>query len=107
MDPHIQFDNVTVVYGSHVALRDISMDVPRHSIFGIIGPANSGKTTLLKCINRTIDFVPSARVQGQVLVGGDQAVGYGHIYEAMVLLQKAGVAKVGLMSDPLESIEGG
>jgi ABC-type cobalamin/Fe3+-siderophores transport system ATPase subunit len=30
--------------------------VPRHSIFGIIGPANSGKTTLLKCINRTIDF---------------------------------------------------
>lgn len=43
----------------------------------------------------------------QVLVGGDQAVGYGHIYDAMVLLQKAGVSKVGLMSDPLDSIEGG
>ena len=43
----------------------------------------------------------------QVLVGGDQVVGYGHIYDAMVLLQKAGVAKVGLMSDPLDSIEGG
>ena len=43
----------------------------------------------------------------QVLVGGDQAVGYGHIYDAMVLLQKAGVAKVGLMSDPLDSIEVG
>ena len=43
----------------------------------------------------------------QVLVGGDQAVGYGHIYNAMVLLQKAGVAKDGLMSDPLDSIEGG
>jgi len=43
----------------------------------------------------------------QVLVGGDRAVGYGHIYAAMVLLQKAGVQKVGLMSDPLESIEGG
>lgn len=41
----------------------------------------------------------------QVLVGGDQAVGYGHIYGAMVLLQKAGVTKVGLMSDPLESLE--
>ncbi len=41
----------------------------------------------------------------QVLVGGDQAVGYGHIYDAMVLLQKAGVTKVGLMSDPLESLE--
>ena len=43
----------------------------------------------------------------QVLVGGDQSVGYGHIYDAMVLLQKAGVAKVGLMSDPLDSVEGG
>lgn len=42
----------------------------------------------------------------QVLVGGDEAVGYGHVYNAMVLLQKAGVTKVGLMSDPLDSIEG-
>ena len=40
----------------------------------------------------------------QVLVGGDEAVGYGHIYAAMVLLQKAGVSKVGLMSDPLNDI---
>lgn len=43
----------------------------------------------------------------QVLVGGDQAVGYGHIYATMVLLQRAGVSKIGLMSDPLDSIEGG
>ncbi len=42
----------------------------------------------------------------QVLVGGDEVVGYGHVYNAMVLLQKAGVTKVGLMSDPLDSIEG-
>lgn len=39
----------------------------------------------------------------QVLVGGDQSVGYGQVYNAMVLLQKAGVSKVGLMSDPLET----
>ena len=43
----------------------------------------------------------------QVLVGGDQAVGYGQVYNAMVLLQKAGVHKVGLMSDPLDSITDG
>lgn len=40
----------------------------------------------------------------QVLVGGDERVGYGEVYNAMVLLQKAGVTKVGLMSDPLDSI---
>jgi biopolymer transport protein TolR len=43
----------------------------------------------------------------QVLVGGDVEVGYGHIYGAMVLLQKAGVTKVGLMSDPLNALEDG
>ncbi|MGD9264755.1 MAG: protein TolR [Lysobacterales bacterium] len=55
----------------------------------------------------TVSAIVRRNPEVQVLVGGDQAVGYGHIYEAMVLLQKAGVAKVGLMSDPLESIEGG
>jgi len=39
----------------------------------------------------------------QVLVGGDERVDYGQVYNAMVLLQKAGVVKVGLMSDPLET----
>ena len=42
----------------------------------------------------------------QVLVGGDQSVGYGLVYDAMVLLQKAGVTKVGLMSDPLDAEQG-
>ena len=38
----------------------------------------------------------------QVLVGGDERANYGQVYQAMVLLQKAGVTKVGLMSDPKE-----
>jgi phosphate transport system ATP-binding protein len=66
----VEFHNVAVKYGSKVALREISLSIPEHQIFGIIGPANSGKTTLLKCINRTIDFVSDAVVEGQVLVGG-------------------------------------
>jgi biopolymer transport protein TolR len=43
----------------------------------------------------------------QVLVGGDERVGYGEVYNAMVLLQRAGVQKLGLMSDPLEPIPDG
>lgn len=66
---HIEFRNVTVRYGDHVALDDVSLQIGEKEIFGIIGPANSGKTTLLKCINRTIDFTLSARVEGEVLVG--------------------------------------
>jgi phosphate transport system ATP-binding protein len=71
MHAHISFQKVSVTYGTKAALRDITLDIPAKQIFAIIGPANSGKTTLLKCINRTIDFVPAARVTGDVLVAGD------------------------------------
>ncbi|MBT8073575.1 MAG: protein TolR, partial [Xanthomonadales bacterium] len=54
----------------------------------------------------TVSAIVRRNPEVQVLVGGDQAVGYGHIYGAMVLLQKAGVTKVGLMSDPLDTLEG-
>jgi biopolymer transport protein TolR len=54
----------------------------------------------------TVSAIVRRNPEIQVLVAGDKAVGYGHIYAAMVLLQKAGVTKVGLMSDPLESLEG-
>jgi phosphate transport system ATP-binding protein len=70
MTSHVAFRNVTVRYGRKTALDDISLEIPRHQIFGIIGPANSGKTTLLKCINRTIDFVADARVSGEVTIDG-------------------------------------
>lgn len=68
---HIVFRNLSVSYAGKTALDNISIEVPRHQIFGIIGPANSGKTTLLKCINRTIDFVPDVRITGQVTVDGE------------------------------------
>lgn len=70
MIPHVQFRNVRVSYGPKTALRDISLEIPGRTIFGIIGPANAGKTTLLKCINRTIDFVPAANVTGTVALDG-------------------------------------
>jgi phosphate transport system ATP-binding protein len=78
---HIAFRNVTVRYGSKIALRDVNIEIEEKEIFGIIGPANSGKTTLLKCINRTIDFIPAARVQGEVLVGGKNVFKVRSVYD--------------------------
>jgi len=80
MNPHIRFHHVTVRYGARAVLQDLSLEVPEKTIFAIIGPANSGKTTLLKCINRTIDFVPSARVTGEVLVGGEDVFRTADVY---------------------------
>ena len=81
MNAHIRFDNVQVNYGRKTALRHVSLEIPRNQIFGIIGPANSGKTTFLKCINRTIDFEPTAKVEGVVSVGGEDVFKIRNVYE--------------------------
>ncbi len=81
MSAHIAFRNVNVRYGSKIALRDVNIEIDEKEIFGIIGPANSGKTTLLKCINRTIDFIPAARVEGEVLVGGENVFKVKSVYD--------------------------
>lgn len=77
----IQIRDLSVKYDAKPALREVSLDIPPNQIFGIIGPANSGKTTLLKCINRTIDFVTTAEVSGQLLVGGQDVRRMRNVYE--------------------------
>jgi phosphate transport system ATP-binding protein len=78
--PHVAFRDLSVRYGAKRALERVTLDVPRHSIFGIIGPANSGKTTLLKCINRTVDFATGVKLSGQVLVDGDDVLRMRNLY---------------------------
>jgi phosphate transport system ATP-binding protein len=78
---HVAFHDVTVRYGATTALASVSLEIPRQSIFAVIGPANSGKTTLLKCINRTIDFTASARIAGEILVGGEDVYRLRNVYE--------------------------
>jgi phosphate transport system ATP-binding protein len=81
MDVQIHLSGLSVSYGEKPALRDVSLDIPRNTIFGMIGPANSGKTTLLKCLNRTIDFVSSARVTGEVAVDGQNVYRMRNVYQ--------------------------
>jgi phosphate transport system ATP-binding protein len=67
---HLQFRNLSVHYGKKIALDDISISVDKNTVLGIVGPANSGKTTLLRTINRTIEFIDSAKVSGDVTING-------------------------------------
>ena len=100
----IEFRDVTVRYGNHVALDHLSLTIGENEIFGIIGPANSGKTTLLKCINRTIDFTPSARVDGQVFVGQQEVR---HIRNVYALRRRVGMVfplPVGLPLSVFENV---
>jgi len=68
--PKIAVQDLTLAYGGVEAIHGITFDVRPNEILGIIGPARSGKTSLLRCLNRTIDFVAGARVSGTIRIDG-------------------------------------
>jgi phosphate transport system ATP-binding protein len=68
--PKIEIRDLGVAYGSHQVLLGITLAIMKGEILGVIGPAKSGKSTLLKCVNRTIELVAGARVRGQILIDG-------------------------------------
>jgi len=57
-------------YGAHHALRNVTLDVPAHSVTAIIGPSGCGKSTLLRAFNRMNDLIAGVRTSGEVLVSG-------------------------------------
>ena len=66
----IEVSSLRLAYGKREVIHGISFDVFEHEILGIIGPAQSGKTSLLRCINRTIEFTAQANVSGMVRMDG-------------------------------------
>jgi phosphate transport system ATP-binding protein len=67
----IEVEGLRLAYDSKEVLHGITFDVYRNEILAVIGPAQSGKTSMLRCLNRTIDFTASATVSGEVRVGGE------------------------------------
>jgi phosphate transport system ATP-binding protein len=66
----IEVEGLRLAYDSREVLHGITFDVYRNEILAVIGPAQSGKTSMLRCLNRTIDFTASAKVSGSVRVAG-------------------------------------
>jgi phosphate transport system ATP-binding protein len=69
--PHLSIRNLSVSYGGQLFLKDVSLDIPDRKITVIIGPSGCGKTTLLRSLNRLLDEVEGVRVEGQVLIDGE------------------------------------
>jgi phosphate transport system ATP-binding protein len=66
----LEVSGLRVAYGEHVALSEVTLQVRPNEIFGIIGPANAGKTSFLRALNRMNDFVPSMKVDGSIRLAG-------------------------------------
>ena len=58
-------------YGKTQALFDVSLAVPEKSVTALIGPSGCGKSTFLRCLNRMNDLIPDTRVEGKVLLDGE------------------------------------
>ncbi len=76
----LEVDNLTISYGTNAILRDVSFQVREREIFGIIGPANSGKTSFLRTLNRMNEFVPGMRVDGQILFDGQDVRNFTNVF---------------------------
>lgn len=76
----IEVSELRVRYGNKPALNGVSFDVYENEILGIIGPAQSGKTTLLKVINRTLEFTPGTTLEGTVKLDGEDVHTIGDVY---------------------------
>ena len=68
--PIIEVRDLSITYRGKPALSDVTLDVHRHEIFGIIGPANSGKTSFLRALNRMDAFNTAMEVSGSIRING-------------------------------------
>ena len=66
----VEIDHLSLYYGEKLALKDVSMSIPKHRVTAYIGPSGCGKSTLLRCINRMNDLVDGVRIVGNVRIGG-------------------------------------
>ena len=69
--PKIAVRDLRSWYGAKEVHHGVSFEIQPNEIFGIIGPAQSGKTTLLRAINRTLEFTPGSRITGTIEVDGE------------------------------------
>lgn len=92
IQPHISIQNLNVHIGDNHILKNINLDIPDKKVTSLIGPSGCGKTTLLKTMNRLLDRQNDVRVDGKVLVDGeniyDPKVEVTHIRKKMGLLSQ-------------------
>ncbi len=75
MAKSIDVSGVDIFYGSFKAVEDVSMTVEPRSVTAFIGPSGCGKSTVLRTLNRMHEVIPGARVEGKVLLDGEDIYG--------------------------------
>src|SRR6476659_1303243 len=75
MAKSIDISDVDIYYGDFLAVEGVNMTIPARSVTALIGPSGCGKSTFLRTLNRMHEVIPGARVEGEVLLDGDNLYG--------------------------------
>lgn len=70
-NPVVRARNVDVFYGDNHAIQNVSLDIGKNQVISLIGPSGCGKSTFIRCLNRMNDTIDIARVQGKILLDGE------------------------------------
>ena len=85
----VKVENLNLYYGDNHALKDVSMDIQENSVTAFIGPSGCGKSTFLKTLNRMNDLVDNVRIDGKVLLDGEDIYEQG--VDTTILRKKVGM----------------
>lgn len=85
----VKVENLNLYYGENHALKDVSMDIQENAVTAFIGPSGCGKSTFLKTLNRMNDLVDGVRIDGKVLLDGEDI--YDPSVDTTILRKKLGM----------------
>ena len=85
----IHVENLDLYYGENHALKGIEMDIRPNAVTALIGPSGCGKSTFLKTLNRMNDLIDNVRIEGKVLLDGDDIYAPG--VDTTILRKKVGM----------------
>lgn len=89
LDKKISVSDLNLYYGENHALKNINMGIREKSIMALIGPSGCGKSTFLKCLNRMNDLVDGVKIEGKILLDGEDI--YDHAVDTTRLRKKVGM----------------
>jgi len=89
VDAKIETRNLSFFYGQNQVIRDVSMKIRPDQITAFIGPSGCGKSTFLRVLNRMNDVIPTARLEGEVLLDGANI--YGPNVDVVEVRKKVGM----------------
>lgn len=85
----IHVEDLNLYYGTNHALKGVTVDIPSNAVTALIGPSGCGKSTFLKTLNRMNDLVENVRIEGKVLLDGEDIFAPG--VDTTVLRKKVGM----------------